>query len=51
MIALRKPKQWPLDQHATREVLAACPPYDPQRLPAFFKAMGLSEAMNDQASD
>jgi MoaA/NifB/PqqE/SkfB family radical SAM enzyme len=42
VIARSKPEQWPLRRQASQEILSACPPYDPERLPAFFKAMGLS---------
>ncbi len=39
-IAAKKPRHWPLKKEATLEVLDACPPYNKDRLPQFYKRMG-----------
>ncbi len=40
-IAARKPSHWPLNIQATKELLGECPSYDINRIPEFYKRMGL----------
>lgn len=39
VIAARKPEFWPLSKETTREVLTACPPFEKDRIPEFYRRM------------
>ena len=41
-MAAQKPEHWPVGPEASRAVLTACRPYDVNRLPEFYKRMGMS---------
>jgi MoaA/NifB/PqqE/SkfB family radical SAM enzyme len=41
IIAMKKPRFWPMGRDAALEVLEACPPYDRDNPPEFWKRMGL----------
>jgi MoaA/NifB/PqqE/SkfB family radical SAM enzyme len=41
LIATRKPSHWPLNKQATKELLSECPSYDVNKIPEFYKRMGL----------
>ena len=40
-LAARKPDTWPVDAETTRAVVEECPPYDPEKLPEFFRRLGI----------
>ncbi len=41
-LAKRKPEAWPVDMDVAREVLAECPPFDPDDLPGFYRRFGFA---------
>jgi len=41
VIARNRPEFWPLDKAATQAVLKACPSYDREMLPEFYRRMGM----------
>jgi MoaA/NifB/PqqE/SkfB family radical SAM enzyme len=40
-MAAQKPEHWPVGPKASQAVLTACPSYDVNRLPEFYKRMGM----------
>ncbi len=40
-MAAQKPEHWPVGPKASQAVLSACPSYDVNRLPEFYKRMGM----------
>jgi radical SAM protein with 4Fe4S-binding SPASM domain len=41
IIAAKRPEFWPMSKEATQAVLEACPPYDRDKLPEFYRRMGM----------
>ena len=41
IIATKKPATWPLEKDATLDVLDECPSYDRDRIPEFYRRLGL----------
>ncbi|MCP3952786.1 MAG: radical SAM protein [Desulfobacterales bacterium] len=41
IIAAQKPEFWPMSKDATQSVLKACPSYDLEKLPEFYRRMGM----------
>ena len=41
-IYAKKSKEWPLKKEATIEILKACPSFNPNKIPEFYRRMGLS---------
>jgi len=44
VLAKRKTEHWPLDPETSEAVLDQCPPFEKNRLPEFYRRMGLSES-------
>lgn len=40
-VVKRNPSEWPLDEETSREIIAECPPFDRNALPAFYRRVGL----------
>ena len=41
-LARRKPDVWPVDTETAAEVIAECPPFDPDELPGFYRRFGFT---------